>query len=164
MGRGNACTHGDYEGLYYIDYDNYTTYICDEDGNLTEERDYDYERMLLEDDIELLKLLFKRRFTSFVDCDEWINRDEKAILENDLFYIAVEDNEWSLAVKLIQKDSYDYNNTGLQAKHFQNYLEGLKECLFELYPEIGCYDGAWTHRTIKRPSNWKSNHRLWRCT
>ena len=33
---------------------------------------------------------------------------------------------------------------------YKNYLEGMKNCLLELYPEIGVYKGAWTSGTIKR--------------
>ena len=60
-------------------------------------------------------------------------------------------NEWSYAVKLIQKECwYDNHLEGLQKKHYQNYLEGIKNILLEIFPEIGCYGGAWTHGTITR--------------
>ena len=38
MGRGNVCVHGKYEGLYYVDYDNFYYDVTDEDDNPTGER------------------------------------------------------------------------------------------------------------------------------
>ena len=61
MGRGNACIHGEFEGLFYIDYDNFTCYTVDEDGNETEERDYDLEQELVEDSIINFKYSFRKK-------------------------------------------------------------------------------------------------------
>ena len=76
------------------------------------------------------------------------------MLENGLFFVCLVDNEWSVAVELIQKDyntgDYDDFMPSLQRRHYKNYLEGMKNCLLELYPEIGVYKGAWTSGTIKR--------------
>ena len=35
-------------------------------------------------------------------------------------------------------------------RHYQTYLDGMKEILFELYEELGTYSGAWTSGTIRR--------------
>jgi len=117
MGRGNACVHGEYETLFYIDYDNFICYVCDEDGNETEERDYDIESSDVDESIKQLKTSIKNK-TNMADCDYWISRDAHAILENKLFMIAIEDNEWSYAVKLLQKEEpsiYEhYSIKGLQ--------------------------------------------------
>ena len=60
---------------------------------------------------------FTQRFKSFSRCNEWISSSEKAVLENSLFYIVVEDNEWSIAIKLIQKE---------QGYHFSGNIENLQ--------------------------------------
>ena len=83
-------------------------------------------------------------------CDQWISRYEHAILENALFYIVVEDNEWSVAIKLIQKEDWLLNLDGLQAKHYQSYLNGMKDCLFEQFDELGTYGGPWTSGRIRK--------------
>ena len=70
------------------------------------------------------------------------------LLSNDLFYIVLEDNEWSIAVELIQKDDVSY---GLQKKHHQTYLDGIRDCLFEQVETLGIYGGAWTSGEITRP-------------
>ena len=101
----------------------------------------------------LFKKDFKERFTSFSECDEWISRNERAVLENQLFYIIVEDNEWSMCIKLIQKEQgyYDRGNiANLQARHYQTYLEGMKDCLFNQFDELGTYGGPWTSGRIRK--------------
>jgi hypothetical protein len=42
MGKGNTCVFGDYEGLYYIDWDNFSNEYEDEHGNIIQ--DYDFQR------------------------------------------------------------------------------------------------------------------------
>jgi hypothetical protein len=72
-------------------------------------------------------------------------------MESELFEIEIEDNQWSYAVKLIQKECwYDNHLEGLQKKHHESYLESIKNILLEMFPSIGAYGGAWTHRTISR--------------
>ena len=151
MGRANTCVFGDYEGLYYIDWDNFSNEYEDEHGNIIQ--DYDFQRE--EWEISLYEFIsdFTQKFKSFSMCNEWISRDEKAILENKLFYIAITDNEWSMAIKLIQKEQGYYDNgniENLQAKHYKTYLEGIKECLFNQFEELGTYGGAWTSGRIGR--------------
>ena len=152
MGRGNTCVFGDYEGLYYIDWDNFSNEYEDEHGNIIQ--DYDFQREEWENSLDEFISDFTQKFKSFSKCNEWISRDENAILENELFYVTVTDNEWSMAIKLIQKEQsyYDRGNIeNLQAKHYKTYLEGIKECLFNQFEELGTYRGAWTSGRIRRP-------------
>lgn len=165
MGKGNVCVHGEYEGLYYVDRDYIDCYISkevDENGeyinklqcdmNYPEDyNNFDYDDILssiyYNDFIQEFTSMMENKFKSFV----YTGNDFGTIMENNLFEIDVEDNEWSYAVKLIQKeDDYDNHLEGLQKKHYQNYLEGIKNILLELFPSIGCYGGAWTHGTITR--------------
>jgi hypothetical protein len=151
MGRGNTRVFGDYEGLFYIDWDNFGAEYEDENGNIIE--DYDLQMEEWENSLEQFISDFTQRFKSFSRCDEWISGDDRAILENKLFYIAVADNEWSVAIKLIQKEQEYYDNgniENLQAKHYTTYLEGIKECLFKQFDELGTYAGPWTSGRIRR--------------
>lgn len=160
MGRGNVCTFGKYEGLYYADRDYLDFYVpidgeADE-GKLLEEMehndfsDYEYDefisRSYYEDFISEFISLFRGKFKSF----SATGKDYGVILENDLFEIEVEDNQWSYAVKLIQKEHWCFSLEGLQAKHYKNYLEGIKNAMLEIFPSIGCYSGAWTSGRITR--------------
>lgn len=150
MGRGNTCVFGDYEGLYYIDWDNFIAEYEDEYGNIVE--DYDLQQEDWENSLEQFIDDFTEKFKSFSRCNEWISREDKAVLENKLFYIAIADNEWSVAIKLIQKEQgyHDGNIENLQAKHYKTYLEGIKECLFNQFDELGIYTGPWTSGRIRR--------------
>jgi hypothetical protein len=151
MGKGNTCVFGDYEGLYYIDWNNFSNEHEDEHRNIIQ--DYDFQREEWENSLYEFISDFTQKFKSFSECNEWISRDEKAILENKLFYIAITDNEWSMAIKLIQKEQGYYDNgnvENLQAKHYKTYLEGIKECLFNQFEELGTYGGAWTSGRIRR--------------
>ena len=134
MGRGNVSVSGRYEGLYYIDNDHFHVYRRDEPGVEYPETqlmgDLSYDELTgiewlydewgtaeEEDDIlECFISSFVRMFPSFERpmLDKWLTepgfggRSRRVILESKLFYIAVEDNEWSLAVELLQKeDPYD---------------------------------------------------------
>lgn len=152
MGRGNVCVHGEYEGLFFIDWDNFSKEWEDGDGNIITD-DYDFQRDEWEDSLEQFITDFTEKYPSFSKCDEWLSNSEHAVLENNLFYIVTEDNEWSMAIKLIQKEQ-DYYSKGnivnLQKKQYHNYLEGIKECLFLQFNEIGTYSGAWTSGRIRR--------------
>lgn len=166
MGRGNVCVFGDYEGLYYVDRGYIDCYIAketNEDGEYEEKMycdmemddfgNYDYDEFLsqiyYEDFIQEFTSMMEKKFKSFVST----GKDFGTLMENNLFEIEIEDNQWSYAVKLVQKECwYDNHLEGLQKKHYENYLNGIKNILLELFPSIGCYGGAWTHGTITRES------------
>lgn len=102
---------------------------------------------------------FGRMFPSFsrVSGEQWVrdgaygDMNRRLIMESGLFYVAVQDNEWSLAVELIQKESpYDDHLSGLQARHYQRYLDGMKTCLLERLPSICIRTGPWTSERITR--------------
>ena len=164
MGRGNVCVRGKYEGLYYVDryyLDCYIAREINEDGEYEEKMlgdmstedfsNYDYDDVLssmyYDDFIQDFTAMMEKKFKSFVST----GKDYGTVMENNLFEIEIEDNEWSCAVKLIQKeDWYDNHLEGLQKKHYENYLNGIKNILLELFESIGCYGSAWTHGTITR--------------
>lgn len=168
MGRGNVCVTGKYEGLYYIDRDYTDVYRRSDDEfetRLRKELSYDeltggdwlYDEWESEEEygdvLDCFVESFTRMFQVFkrVDKDKWLDRSIRIILESKLFYVGVEDNEWSVAVKLLQKDDpYDNHLEGLQKRHYQQYLGGMKKALLERLPSIGTYAGAWTSGTITR--------------
>lgn len=175
MGRGNVCVTGPYEGLFYIDNDdlrvywtyNYCTgetatrlqrYLSADDikgamWHLDEiESSYEEEDVLKCFCEELRKLC--PSFQPAVNPNVWLGNKRRVILENRLFYICLEDNEWSLAVELIQKDGYSDCQSawlaGLQKRHYREYLDGMKKALLTRLPCIGVYDSAWMSRTITK--------------
>lgn len=167
MGRGNVCVFQEYEGLFYIDNDDLIPYYREiEDGTveirlqgeLSHEElaggewkydQFEFQRNWEETKDNLMQSLMIR-FPSLIPAGKWIEHDRFALLENNLFYIAVADNEWSQAVMLVQKDHWCYDYTGLQKRHYQSYLDGIRDCLFEQFETLGTYGGAWTSGRISR--------------
>lgn len=159
MGRGNVCVFGEYEGLYYVDFDNFSCYREDENGNQILDRYgspihiYWLENLDLEMAIREFTASFTQRFKSFQKCEKWLSNSRHALLGNNLFYIATEDNQWSEAFLLIQKEQ-DYYSDGrmesLQKGHYLNYLHGMRNCLFEQFEELGIYEGPWTSGRIRK--------------
>jgi hypothetical protein len=165
MGRGNVRTVGKYEGLYYIDNDDLLVFARIWGGSEPEsklgsnlataemdafELDEELTRIHLEDTEQEIVSGLTARFPSFTSCDRWVSKTQRAILENQLFYIAFEDNEWSLAVELLQKEGEYWDATGLQCRHWQTYLRGIRDTLLELFEHIHIRTGAWTSGTIWR--------------
>lgn len=171
MGRGNVCVNKPYEGLFYIDNEDITVYREDEpaDGMDPESRllrdleyadlqNWHWDEISSSDEEEEVVAdfmsSFLERFRSFTEVapkEQWISRTQRAILENKLFYVALEDNEWSLAVELLQKEApYDDSLSGLQKRHYQKYLDGIRDSLLETLPSIGIYKGAWTSGVLTK--------------
>ncbi len=178
MGRGNVCVTGKHEGLYYIDNDHFHVYRRDEPDSDDEFqtrllRDLSYEELTggewhldeweTEDEKDDILECFIESFTMMFRSFErpaketWLTepgfggRSRRVLLESKLFNIALENNEWSLAVELLQKeDPYDDHLSGLQGRHYMKYLDGIKRCLLEFLPSIGTYGGPWTSGRITR--------------
>ncbi len=164
MGRGNVCVRGKAEGLFYVDNDFLQAYRlvgCDPDEpeivspreayNRRDEAEFTFDEteseLLYEDLCMNLVWEMKARFKSFDQVNKWISRTQRALLENELFYVALEDNEWSIAVELIQKEgAYGDELLGLQLGLYEKYLKAIKQIILDMYGEVGVYDGAWTHR------------------
>ena len=133
----NCCVFGKYEGLYFIDYDDIHVFRhkdCDLDGSAEARflRDLDYGELTGGDWM-------------------WISRSQKAILESPLFYLCLEDNNWSLAVELIQKEPPQGRSyAALQARCYQRYLTGIARCLLNHLPGVGLYTGPWTSARLRR--------------
>lgn len=178
MGRGNVCVAGPHEGLYYIDNDHFHVYRRDEPdsdeefqtrllGDLSYQEltggEWHFDEWETEDEkddiLECFIESFTARFRSFErPAKETLiteygfgGRSRRVLLENKLFCVALEDNEWSLAVELLQKeDPYDCHLSGLQGRHHLKYLDGIKRCLLEFLPSIGTYGGPWTSGRITK--------------
>ena len=172
MGRGNCCVFGKYEGLYFIDSDDIHVYCrasrdTGEPPELRLLRDLNfsslsdgtwiYHEMATcveeEDILSCFMEDFLQMFLSFrrVAPEQWISRSQRVILENALFYICLEDNQWSLAVELIQKEApWGRSYEALQARHYRQYLLGMQACLLNRLPSIGIYTGPWTSGVLRK--------------
>lgn len=171
MGRSNCSVDGKYEYLFYVDNEYLDYYLpknnCDQgacerrllcDISASEYQDWNYDEICS----ELNRDEFERNlvedmtewYSSFEPCDEWISRTIRAILENGLFLIALEDNEWSIAVELLQKEDAP---EGFQKAHFAEYVNAIKLSLLRRFDRIGVYAWPWTSGFISRePAKKKS--------
>lgn len=171
MGRGNVRVTEPCEGLYYVDYADlhyYRNIDTDEtrllrDISIDDMRSgrWEIDESLSDreerDAIRLFSDKFTKAFPSFHELSEHTCRCShfcKYILESDLFLICVEDNEWSIAIELIQKDGCsDCQQAwlfGLQKRYYRRYLDEMKKILLEQYESIGIYSGPWTSGIITR--------------
>lgn len=166
MGKGNVCVLGKCEGLYYVDNGFLDVYSREDEHGDKEYRllkdvecddtefEYDESESYFkreEFDWQFAELM-RARFPSFELVDKWISRDRKALLENDLFYVVYEDNQWSLAIELIMKEG-EYGGeekVGLQMGLYRKYLKGIEDILLDMHGTVGTYSGAWTSGTITR--------------
>lgn len=163
MGRGNCCVNGPYEGLWYIDRDFIDVYWSKDTEEYKLMRDIGYDEFMnceysqseseynYEDMLEIIKHRMMLKYDSFVAIDRWISDggsrcDRKAFLENRLFFIAIEDNEWSYAIELIQKGPESLE--GLQKRLYQTYLDSLRDIILDVYGEVSYRNGPWLHGTI----------------
>lgn len=167
MGRGNVCVTGEYEGLFYIDRDDLDVWRKVVDGETRDTRlarelpheertggEWEFDQLLSDEEWEeaLESLMWKmhRKYPSFRECNKWLSNSRKAVMQNKLFYIAVEDNEWSMTVMLIQKTNYYSSMVAMQKRHYQFYLDSIRDFLFEQFDTLGTYAGAWTSGRIQR--------------
>lgn len=169
MGKGNCLVCSDVGGQWYIDNGDLYVYRSKETDDVVTLREIPYNELdeyefddhetlvFCNEIIDELKASLKRRFPCFEDQDEWLRgnsgrNERQAILENKLFWIAIEDNEWCLAVELVPKDEpwglHWMEN--LQKKHYHTYLDGIRDALFEQFEHISYRTGAWTSGTLRR--------------
>ena len=167
MGRGNVATHNECEGLFYLDRDLLDTYVhvnnADAEPKTARQLysagieynydgsncDWKYSHMESDDNWqEMIKVIqdsIGKRFPSFYPADEWRDRDAHVILENGLFQIAVVDNEWSAAWCLLERTDIDDTGSSrtFMRRHFQTYLEAIKQIIVDEWGEAVGYGGAW---------------------
>ncbi len=171
MGKGNVCTFGAYEGLFFVDEDNIVSlYSLKNEDSITR---LEFDKLNEDDQLlyEYDEISTQERYCQFVDnfCDDFIricpsfervkNRHYDVIMENKIFEIKVVDNQWSYAFMLIQKEHWMGDvYAGLQKKHYKSYLNKMAEALFKQVSSLGTYKGAWTSGTLSI-TEWEANGR-----
>lgn len=121
MGRGNYYASGNYAAQWYVDYES--------------------------DVLEEVFHKIEERFPSFHKQDKWIRRDSHVLLANNLFYVGIADNEWSVAIFLSSKDNRVADC--LAARHFDTYEEGILNILLSFFGKVYVPTSSWTSRKIQ---------------
>lgn len=121
MGRGNVCAPEGGE-VYYLEY---------EDNS-----EEDYFDIYLMDEIELIYDRIMKKFPSF-----W--RTKQLKIENRLFSIYTEDNQWSTAIIVEPVD--DTSLINLQKRHIKYIAREIERILLEYFEgRAFSYGGPWT--------------------
>ena len=132
MGCGNCCVFGRYEGLYYIDNDDFHVFrradaASDDCPEPRLMRDLDYEELT---------------------DGTWLYDDLATELEEEDILECFTANFLQMfpSFKRVRPESY----AGLQSRHYQAYLKGIEKCLLDRLPSIGTYKSAWTSGRLTR--------------
>ena len=161
MGRGNVRVFNEFEEVYYVPFEEFEEKSYDfEKDEYDEESEKEFKDYLYDDFKENLYSYFTTKFKSFSKPFEkkWIGREDFIVAENKLYYLTLCDNEWSIAVKLLQKENSYYENytiDGLQKKHFESYKNGLLKTLFDISSEVYGYNGPWTSKKLENEAKRK---------
>lgn len=161
MGRGNCNVRTEIgESLYYISNDYLHMYVekanpehieYNKDIPYDKQDEYEFDQestqINFDETIQSLADQFMKRFKSMTPCDIWVSRHKHAILENKCFYIALEDNEWSIAVELLIKEDANIN---LQRKNAANFGKGIRDILLKNFDTIHIRTSAWTSSELTK--------------
>ena len=101
-------------------------------------------RLSWDDMVLLVTEAFQKRFKSFRKVDGW-RYGKHIVLQNELFGLAVADNEWSVAWCLLERVDIDDtgSNRTFMRRHYQTYLEAIKLTLIDIWGEAIGYGGPW---------------------
>ena len=70
------------------------------------------------------------------------------LLMNDMFIIAFEDNDWSVAVELLENPKS--KNPNLRPNLFPNFQKGMRDILLDLVGEIHIRTGSWSTQKMTK--------------
>lgn len=150
--------------LFYVHYDSMNLYIDKnkpEDGYKMKKEipsygfsRYTWDKKASQQKYDTWLNVFKSRmckkFKSLKPVDQYAHRSQRIILQNKLFIIAIEDNEWSFAVELMENE--DSKCVGLQRRHFGSFYKGLKSILMDTVDQIYIRTGSWTAQPVDASS------------
>lgn len=165
MRRGNAYVTGQYEGVYFIAYEDLHIYrnfkkLELEPRFLREMSvdelmgDWECDKFLSVENtktvLDSFMKAFTQKFHSFyrAEPNEWLTQTKRIILKSGLFYICVEDGEWGLAVELIQKKGESIS--GFQKHRFEDYMSAIKNTLYDFVPYVYYRTSAWASALATR--------------
>lgn len=95
--------------------------VCDGAGEI--EADYDTCKWRWDDFLDCLRSEFQRAFPSMYECDEWVGREDRAVLENRHAYIGVSEYMGLVSVWCKPKESYSDEPSTALAEHWAACIE-----------------------------------------
>lgn len=158
MSKGNI-TCGHKNAQFYVDYNNFNTYLnknnpeesmLEKDIPSDKLDDYEFDMELTQIAYETFKgnLInhMQSHYKSLQKVIPSAKAEQKIILENNMFQIALMDNDWSIAVQLLRKPKY--TNEAFQNRLFPTFLNGIVNALFDQVDVIHERTSSWTSTSL----------------
>ena len=143
------------DGLYYISYESVNVYKSKQNPqdlktiNQIAPQDraqFDLDLPLSQANydawLESFRKAMHKRYPSYRIIDKYLKRDQRIVLENNMFRVIIEDNEWSFAVELISIPKCQYK--AFQKHLFPQFFKGMREILFTITETIYIRNGSWS--------------------
>ena len=92
--------------------------------------------------LEQFRKAMCKRYKSYRIVDKYLKRTQRIVLENNMFQVIIEDNEWSFAVELISIPQCPYK--AFQKHLFSQFFKGMREILFTITETIYIRNGSWS--------------------
>lgn len=145
-------------GLFYIDYKdifhynkpNESDFLKEKEINPADLENYEFNQTIsqayYDKCLDKISTYLADKFDSISKVDE---REKKKhiIAKNHLFEIAIEDNNWSVAIQLLPIKKA---NKGLQKQMYYAFLHGLRNALFEEFDTLYVRNGSWSQIPITK--------------
>ena len=123
MGRSVSYANGSEVVIY-----SYIEPVIDDEDNYDEF----LTQLAWDDAIYNLKYEAKEAFPSLEECDEWLGREDHAILENKLVYVGLSEYMNIISVWIVPKDNEYYSLAVYSANQMKEKLEEIVERAFGL--------------------------------
>lgn len=157
----NVSVNPDKEALFYVDYSCMDVYVNINDSNdvktnndpaIAQNPDtYQFDETLTQARFDSFRKQFIKKmqdkFTSLKLHDATI-KGKHQLLINDMFIIAFEDNDWSVAVELLENPKC--KNPDLRPNLFPNFKKGMRDILLDLVDEIHVRTGSWSTQPMTK--------------
>lgn len=157
----NVSVNPDREALFYVDYSHMDVYVNINDSNdvktnndpaIAQNPDlYRFDDTLTQARFDSFKKQFVKKmqdkFKSLKPHDI-TTKGKHQLLMNDMFIIAFEDNDWSVAVELLENPKS--KNPNLRPNLFPNFQKGMRDILLDLVGEIHIRTGSWSTQKMTK--------------
>lgn len=157
----NVSVNPDREALFYVDYSHMDVYVNINDSNdvktnndpaIAQNPDvYKFDDTLTQARFDSFKKQFVKKmqdkFKSLKPHDI-TTKGKHQLLMNDMFIIAFEDNDWSVAVELLENPKS--KNPNLRPNLFPNFQKGMRDILLDLVGEIHIRTGSWSTQKMTK--------------
>lgn len=151
------------ESVFYVDFNNihrYTSKINPEEHitgytykhlNDAEKDGYNFDLTLSQEIYntfrkDLVDMLCKH-YKSMSASDRWLGRYRHIIAESDLIYVAIEDNDWSLAVEILRPRTHSKKR---QDQIMSGATRIIRDWLINRYNEVNIRTGNYSSEAIDK--------------